>query len=282
MPGTVDSHVHIFPNMGGKSGFESVERHMQFATQIMFHRSEGRRLHDNAPVVGREWHKGEDLYQVNLRGGDFGRFLWTADGVDYARYYLPPTARDLDSPPEQIIAQMDYIGVERGVVQAGHVYGRLNDYLARVAEELSRPALGSGHGRRVARRRPQPDRRDRTSGPGPGPPRPVLRLRADRQIRPHNPARRPNLRPVLGDGPPPGHPRLLEHHFPGSGCRSVARTATVLRPVGSPVFRTSSASTRTACPSTGSSTIPAASPFPTRRGRRWKPTTCTRKYWSPY
>ena len=135
MVGTVDSHVHIFPNMGGPSGFESVERHMQFATQIMFHRSEGRRLHDNAPVVGREWHKGEDIYQVNLRGGDFGRFLWTADGVDYARYYLPPTARDLDSPPEQIIAQMDYVGVERGVVQAGHVYGRLNDYLARVAEE---------------------------------------------------------------------------------------------------------------------------------------------------
>ena len=55
--------------------------------------------------------------------------------MDYARYYLPPTARDLDSPPEQIIAQMDYIGVERGVVQAGHVYGRLNDYLSRVAEE---------------------------------------------------------------------------------------------------------------------------------------------------
>ena len=131
--GRVDSHVHIFPNMGGPSGFESVERHMQFATQITFHRSEGRRLHDNAPVVGRDWHKGEDLNHVNLRGGDYGRFLWTADGVDYARYYLPPTARDLDSPPEQIIAQMDYIGVDRGVVQAGHVYGRLNDYLARVA-----------------------------------------------------------------------------------------------------------------------------------------------------
>ena len=135
--GAVDSHVHIFPNMGGPSGFESVERHMQFATQIVFHRSVGRRLHDNAPVVGREWHKGEDLYQVNLRGGDFGRFLWTADGVDYARYYLPPTARNLDSPPEQIISQMDYVGVDRAVVQAGHVYGRLNEYLAQVADDYT-------------------------------------------------------------------------------------------------------------------------------------------------
>ena len=90
--GTVDSHVHIFPNMGGSSGFESVERHMQFATQVVFHRSEGRRLHDNARVVGRDWHKGEGPYELNLRGGDFGRFLWTADGMDYARYYLPPTA----------------------------------------------------------------------------------------------------------------------------------------------------------------------------------------------
>ena len=133
--GTVDSHVHIFPNMGGSSGFESVERHMQFATHLVFHRSVGRRLHDNAPVVGREWHKGEDLDELNFRGGDYGRFLWTADGVDYARYYLPPTARELDSPPEQIIAQMDYAGVDRAVVQAGHVYGRLNDYLGQVAAE---------------------------------------------------------------------------------------------------------------------------------------------------
>ena len=131
--GTVDSHVHIFPNMGGPSGFESVERHMQFATHLVFHRSVGRRIYDNAPVVGREWHKGEDLDELNFRGGDYGRFLWTADGMDYARYYLPPTARDLDSPPEQVIAQMDYIGVDRAVVQAGHVYGRLNDYLGRVA-----------------------------------------------------------------------------------------------------------------------------------------------------
>ena len=131
--GAVDSHVHIFPNMGGRSGFDSVAQHMQFSRHIALHRSEGRRLDDNAPVVGGEWRDGEDLDGIDFRGGDYGRFLWTAGGYDYARYYLPPTARELDSPPEQVIAQMDYVGIDRAVVQAGHVYGRLNDWLSEVA-----------------------------------------------------------------------------------------------------------------------------------------------------
>ncbi len=126
----IDSHVHMFPNMGGRSGFDSVDQHMEFARHIAFHRSEGRRLHDNARVSGGEWYRGENIECLNFRGGDYGRFVWSAGGVEYARYYLPPTARHLDSPPEQIIAQMDYVGVDRAVVQAGHVYGRLNDWLS--------------------------------------------------------------------------------------------------------------------------------------------------------
>jgi len=79
--------------------------------------------------------RGENLEDLNFRGGDYGKFLWTVDGVDYARYYLPPTARNLDSTPEQIIAQMDYLGISKGIVQGGHTYGRLNEYLGGVVRQ---------------------------------------------------------------------------------------------------------------------------------------------------
>ena len=128
----VDGHVHIFEDLGGACGFESADEHLQHARDLMFHRSVGRRLDDNALVTGREWHRGEDPKSLNFRGGDYGKFLWTVDGADYARYYLPPTARNLDSPPEQIIAQLDYAGIDRALVQAGHTYGRQNDYLSGV------------------------------------------------------------------------------------------------------------------------------------------------------
>jgi predicted TIM-barrel fold metal-dependent hydrolase len=131
----VDSHVHVFPDLGQANGYETVREHMTFAQSLMFHRSVGRRLSDNSLVVGREWHQGETPDDLNFRGGDYGKFLWTVDGVDYARYYLPPTARQLDSPPEQIIAQMDYLGVNKGVIQGGHTYGRLNEYLGGVVKQ---------------------------------------------------------------------------------------------------------------------------------------------------
>jgi predicted TIM-barrel fold metal-dependent hydrolase len=98
----------------------------------MFHRSVDRRLDDNSLIGGRDWYKGQDTSEFNFRGGDFGKLLWTVDGVDYGRYYLPPTARNLDSPSEQIIAQMDYAGIDRALIQAGHTYGRLNEYQADV------------------------------------------------------------------------------------------------------------------------------------------------------
>ncbi len=131
----VDSHVHVFPDLGQANGFDTVEEHMSYARSLMFHRSVGRRLSDGAPVVGRDWHSGENPDDLNFRGGDFGRFLWTVGDVDYARYYLPPTARHLDSPPEQIIAQLDYLGASKGVIQGGHTYGRLNDYLGGVVKQ---------------------------------------------------------------------------------------------------------------------------------------------------
>ena len=128
----IDGHVHIFPDLGGRCGFASVDEHMTFARDLMFHRSVGRRLDDNSLIVGRDWYRGQNTEDLNFRGGDFGKFLWTVDGVDHGRYYLPPTARNLDSPPEQINAQMDYAGIDRALIQAGHTYGRLNEYQAEV------------------------------------------------------------------------------------------------------------------------------------------------------
>ena len=131
-----DSHVHVFPDLGKANGYDSISDHMAFARSLMFHRSVGRRLNDNSLVIGRDWHQGENPEDLDFRGGNYGKFLWTVDEIEYARYYLPPTARNLDSPPEQIIAQMDYMGVRKGVISGGHTYGRLNKYLGEVVERF--------------------------------------------------------------------------------------------------------------------------------------------------
>ena len=132
----VDSHAHIFPPMGGASGHPSMAEHLRYVQHtIMTHHQPVRRASDNVAITHQTLFDGEDvaldaMYDVDFRGGGHGKFVWTYDGVDYLKQYLPPSMRDLESTPEYIIAQMDYAGIDRAVIQSGHLYGRLNDYIA--------------------------------------------------------------------------------------------------------------------------------------------------------
>ena len=132
----IDSHAHAFPPMGGPSGFASAGRHAMYTQHALaFHHQPVRRAADNSQVHEQTLYDGEDvtldgLTDVGFRGGGFGRLAWTAAGEDCYLQYLPPTLVNLSAPPELMVAQMDYVGVDRAVLQTGHLYGRLNRYLS--------------------------------------------------------------------------------------------------------------------------------------------------------
>ena len=122
--------------MGGASGHRSRAEHMRYVQHmLMFHHQPVRRVDDRSALGEQTLVEGRDysldgLTDVDMRGGDFGRFAWTVDGADYTIQYLPPTLERLSAPPELMLAQMDYVGVDRAVFQTGHSYGRLNRYLS--------------------------------------------------------------------------------------------------------------------------------------------------------
>jgi predicted TIM-barrel fold metal-dependent hydrolase len=72
----------------------------------------------------------EGLTDVDYRSGGHGRLTWTVEGTDHYLQYLPPTITRLSASPELMVAQMDYVGVDKAVFQTGHIYGRLNRFLA--------------------------------------------------------------------------------------------------------------------------------------------------------
>jgi predicted TIM-barrel fold metal-dependent hydrolase len=132
----VDSHVHIFPHLGGASGFGSEAEHRQFLQLYMAtHGEPVRRLSDHVEVRQQTLHDGHldgpaSLRAVNFRVGRFGRFEWTADHTDLYLQFFPPGLQDLASPPEFMLQQMARAGVDRAVLQNARLYGRLNDYFA--------------------------------------------------------------------------------------------------------------------------------------------------------
>lgn len=123
----VDVHAHSFPPLAGACGYSSVAEHMQFMQTHLAVRG---------PVVARQGGEFGAEEDVDFRVGKYGRLEWTKDGRDCFTQWMPPTLQDMHAPPELMLAQMDYIGVDHAILYRGHVYGELNDYLADCARRF--------------------------------------------------------------------------------------------------------------------------------------------------
>ena len=130
----VDSHIHIFPHLAGESGFASEAEHRCFLQLYMAtHGEPVRRLKDHAEIKEQTLHDGQldspsSLREVSFRVGRYGRFEWTAAGVDLYLQFFPPSLQKMESPAEFMLQQMARAGVDRAVLQNARLYGRLNEY----------------------------------------------------------------------------------------------------------------------------------------------------------
>jgi len=106
-----------------------------------------RRVEDNA-VVGEQtlWDDKDPgpggAYDVDFGISRFGRPEWTRDGIDYYVNLCPPSLQDMTAPPEFMLAQMDYVGVDMAVLQNSYLYGQLNDYFAEAVRKYPNRFLG--------------------------------------------------------------------------------------------------------------------------------------------
>ena len=129
----VDAHAYCFPPLGEANGFPSAREHLRYVQREMAdHHQPVRRLTDRAPGQNEMLADPRDrtlrgLREVGFRAGGHGRFVWTVDGHEYAKQYLPPALADLAHPPEMLVAQMDYAGVDRALLHTDHVMGEHHD-----------------------------------------------------------------------------------------------------------------------------------------------------------
>ncbi len=109
---------------------------MRFQQRHMLWHMQGiRRLSDQHLVNRRTLHDGlgtglTNMFDVNFRPGEHGRLVWTHEGEDYYVQWMPAALQAFEAPAELMIAQMDELGVDVGVISRAHIYGRLNDLVA--------------------------------------------------------------------------------------------------------------------------------------------------------
>jgi predicted TIM-barrel fold metal-dependent hydrolase len=132
----IDCHAHVFENWSGPCGHPSNEIHRRYMQKVQT-RTSARvfRARDGEEVSGAVlFHEGQNgwsgLKDVNFRVGMNGRLDFTLDGEDYHSQYMPVGMQTIQSPPDFMLAQMLYAGVDHCVLQTGWGYGAMNDYNA--------------------------------------------------------------------------------------------------------------------------------------------------------
>ncbi len=112
----IDSHAHIFPHHGGTSGYKDVRTNLM-AQQDTMANYFGRMLTN---TLDRQYipAPGED---VKFRVGQYGRYYWNKKGKEIWLQRFPPIMVEAEWTPEQMIAFMDFAGVEKAVLQSGYM-----------------------------------------------------------------------------------------------------------------------------------------------------------------
>lgn len=129
----IDSHAHVFPRFGTDSGDQTARTQLQFIQHhVQFHVQGWRRRRDGKRAeVSPLTPQGDgfaDMPDAALRVGSFGQLECTLDGEEYYLQWYPCSFRDMQAPVELTIAYMDYVGVDKAVLQHDHVYGSLNEF----------------------------------------------------------------------------------------------------------------------------------------------------------
>ena len=132
----IDCHAHVFQNWHGACGHPSIDVHLKYIQKnVTRPAAETFRVRDGMRVKpGLLFRDGDNtwagLKDVDFRIGRYGRLEFMHEGEEYAIQYMPVGMQTIESPPEFMIAQMLYAGVDHCILQAGGGYGAMNDYNA--------------------------------------------------------------------------------------------------------------------------------------------------------
>ena len=132
-----DGHAYCFPDLRGDGGFadrQQFQRHLRLAMASHFQpvwRKRDRAPADSSaladPSLGWSF---SALREAGFWAAGWGRFEWTAGGEDYVKQYMPPSVVDMSYPAENLVAEMDYAGVDTALLHRSAEISISNEFIA--------------------------------------------------------------------------------------------------------------------------------------------------------
>ena len=132
-----DGHVYCIPDQTGDGGFESREEFQRLLQFITAHHFQPVwRARDRAPGDSHalaDLSRPFDLHAVKparFRAAAHGRLEWESEGEVYCKQVMPPLVTGMAYSADMSVAEMDYAGVDLGLLHRTPYLGISNDFIA--------------------------------------------------------------------------------------------------------------------------------------------------------
>ena len=129
----IDCHAHVFTHWIGPCGHPTRDIHNRYLQRMITRTVASTfRARDGAQADTKALYRTDDpgwsgLTDVDFRVGRFGQLEFTHAGEDHVIQYMPVGMQEMVAPPELMLAQMTYAGVDHCVLQAGGSYGAMTE-----------------------------------------------------------------------------------------------------------------------------------------------------------
>jgi len=147
----IDCHAHVFTHWIGACGHPTRDIHNRYLQRMITRTAASTfRTRDWAQADTKALYRTDDagwsgLTDVGFRVGRFGQLEFTHDGEDHVIQYMPVGMQEMVAPPELMLAQMMYAGVDRCVLQAGGAYGAMTEMNAFAQQQFPDRMTGLMH-----------------------------------------------------------------------------------------------------------------------------------------
>jgi predicted TIM-barrel fold metal-dependent hydrolase len=133
----IDSHIYVFKGPYEAAGLASVDERMRgYQVWHALHHQPAWRIRDRAPSDPLRLLDPTPAEPLRPADADFRadlvhrRFVWTIDGDDITKQIFPPDLAGLAFEAPSAIAEMDYAGVDIGLIHVDRALGFEADYFA--------------------------------------------------------------------------------------------------------------------------------------------------------
>jgi predicted TIM-barrel fold metal-dependent hydrolase len=147
----IDCHAHVFTHWIGACGHATRDIHNRYLQRMITRTAASTfRARDWARADTTALYRTDDagwsgLTDVDFRVGRFGQLEFTHDGEDHVIQYMPVGMQEMTAPPELMLAQMMYAGVDRCLLQAGGAYGAMTEMNAFAQQQYPDRITGLMH-----------------------------------------------------------------------------------------------------------------------------------------